>query len=199
MMSVSSVGIGIRSATCTPATMRALAPNQRRVFKSSGSAASKCVPAMPVRKFPGILCSHEIVKVLFCSYSAPQAEDLRRNRMGIDEHVIARALPEVVSVRDQIVGLKGPRGLDSQVVEVKLKPATMDMMGAQVDDHHEDIRSVGGLLAVGQNPLFREGMEPQPPVVLKGGIVSSDPFPPPDKFMEIFRSVNRPLLDLILL
>ncbi len=71
-----------------------------------------------------------------------------------------------MGIGEQIVGLKGPRRFDSEQVEVKPEPAAMHVIGAQVDDDHDDIRSIRGLLAIRQQPLVVDWMKPQAPVVL---------------------------------
>src|SRR3569832_1630878 len=118
------------SMMCAAVSSRALPPNQRWAFNSSGKPASKRALTAPSRSFRRMSCSQEIVEILFSPHPAPQTEYLCGNRVRINQHVVPRPLPEIVRVGQQIMRLKRPGRVYAQNVQIQLEPAAVDMVRA---------------------------------------------------------------------
>src|SRR5262245_22646673 len=72
--------------------------------------------------------SHIIIEVVLGAHPPPHAEDRGRDAMGIELHIVARAVPEIARVGQEIVHLVGLMPIDPQLIKRQIDPAGLGVI-----------------------------------------------------------------------
>src|SRR5262245_27097720 len=90
--------------------------------------------------------SEEVVEVAFGPHPAAQAQDVRRQSLGVELHEVPPALPDVARVGQEVMHLERALLLEAERGRVELDPARMRVVRVEVDDDHDHVREVGRVL-----------------------------------------------------
>ena len=120
-------------------------------------------------------------------------------RVRIDLYVVARPIPAIIGIRQQILHLEGMFQIEPQVVEVQLYPAGVGMIRTQIDDDQYDVGSNRRALAITNQLIIICRVEMQALISVKRRILSTDLIHEADEVLQTVGPLDLPLLDLVLL
>src|SRR5258708_10951037 len=79
--------------------------------------------------------SGEVFELLLGALVATEPEDMRRADVWIQLDVVARPMPQVARVGEQVVDLEGLPARDPKLIEVEVDPARLRMLPIELDDY----------------------------------------------------------------
>src|SRR5579875_1700655 len=141
----------------------------------------------------------EIIEVVFGAHAPAHAKNVSGHFLWIELHVIVRALPEVAILGDQIVHLIFLMRFQLKIVQRKIKPAGLPVMGIEVDDDHDDVRTILAHFAVGNDLIVVHGMKPESDVALQSSVVLADSIDLRDQSFQAVGTLDVPDAYLVLL
>ena len=98
--------------------------------------------------------------------SSPHLQNVGWHRRRIQFDVVPGALPLEMGAAEQVVHLKRQVRIESKFVERDLHPTGLGIARVQVYDHEDNLRPVLSGLAIGDQLVVVDRMEPQTPITL---------------------------------
>src|SRR3954462_2415581 len=123
------------------------------------------------RAFTG---SRKVLKVLLGPDATSEPQDVPRHDVRIQLDVVARPMPEIAALTQQIVHLVGLQRIDTQGFQGQVYPAGLSMVRVEIDDGQDDVRRIRRALGVRDDLRVVDGVEPQSTVTLQRGILPTN-------------------------
>src|ERR671931_1827867 len=101
------------------------------LYHKGSSANMKASLLWRMSCFPHL--SHVIFEVLFCADPASQTEDMGWNELGGEFDIVARPVPKIAAVAEQVMHLVGAFTAEFEGVQRQFHPSGLRMVGVQID------------------------------------------------------------------
>jgi len=134
---------------------------------------------------------HEVVEIVLGADLLADPEDVSRYHLGVQLDEIARRIPLVACLAQQVVGLEG-LGREPQFGEWQLQPAGVGVVRIQVHHCQNDVGEIRRVFTVADQLLVVDRMEAQAAVALQRGVVPADPVDAGDEVLEAAGGVDVP-------
>src|SRR6266511_4680259 len=161
------------------------------LYHKGSSANMKASLLWRMSCFPHL--SHVIFEVLFCADPTSETEDMGGNDMGGEFDKIARPMPKIAAVAEQVMHLVGTFTAEFEGVQRQFHPSRLRVVGVQVNHDKHDVRQVLRMFTVANELVIVHGVKAQAPVALQGWIVASDAIHPGDKVLQTVGLFQVPL------
>src|SRR4051812_47364540 len=100
---------------------------------------------------------------------------MSRHRVRIDLYVIARSLPAVIGIGEQVLHLEGMLRIKTEITEVQPDPSRVGVIRTQVDNDQDNVGSIGSTLAVANQLISIRRMKAQALQPMQRGILGTNP------------------------
>src|SRR5207249_2537630 len=97
----------------------------------------------------------------------PYSQNMRRKLLWIQLNVIPRTLPNVASVRQQIVHRERKIRIDSELLERQLDKSRLGIVGIQVHNYQDQVRAVVTGFRISNQLIVGQIMKAQSVVTLQ--------------------------------
>src|SRR5215211_2024435 len=82
--------------------------------------------------------SEVVVEVVLRAHPPAHAQDVRRQHVRVELHVVVRTVPEVARAAEQVVDLEAAAtGVDPELAEVELRPPALAVVEVEVADDED--------------------------------------------------------------
>src|SRR5215212_4013614 len=127
--------------------------------------------------------SQVILEVPLRPYPSPDAENVRRHDVRAQLHEVARAVPRVARVAEEVVDLERAAGVEAEGGEVQLDVARLRVVRIDADDAQHDV--LPHRFAVAEELVVRRLVEAERRVLLQGRILAADAVDDGDEVREV--------------
>src|SRR4030095_8792185 len=136
-----------------------------------------------------------VFEVLLCTNTTSQAENVGWHHLGMQLDIVPRFMPDIARVAEFIMHLGGLCWIKSQGIEREPDPATMHVIGTQVQHHEDNVGSVCSTLAVAEEFRIIYRMEVQAMITLEGWILAPDTIHPRNHLLQAMTLLQIPRAD----
>src|SRR5258706_6981426 len=168
---------------------------QSRSFPDSVSPLGACTSIARWSMREG---SGEVFELLLGALVATEPEDMRRADVWIQLDVVARPMPQVARVGEQVVDLEGLPARDPKLIEVEVDPARLRMLPIEIDDYQYRVGTLASDLAVADELVVVAAVEAQVPVEVQRGVVTPGHVDASDEIPQSVGAIEVAVLDLVL-
>src|ERR1700743_541554 len=83
--------------------------------------------------------SEVVLEVALTANLSADLEDVRRDDVRIELHVVPRAVPHVPRTAQEVVGLERPRAIEVEFFEIEVEPPRLRVVRVEVDHADDDV------------------------------------------------------------